>query len=125
MALRKIKSNADKQFENYAEFYDERPALKQRILGVHLPKSYLILSAMLKNIERGGLGTVSLNIQGGFAYDAAVRKMIEKGFVTMGRQLIKAGHEYDGWSQSPVSITTLTITDKGKAEYARLKKRLG
>lgn len=125
MALRKIPTRADRNFATHAKFYEDRPELKRSLLGKHLPKPFLILDAALKNIERGGPGKVSLNCQGGFAYDAAVRKMIEKGLVIMGRDLLKAGRAEEGYYQeAPVSISILTITDKGKAEHTRLAKRL-
>ncbi len=126
MALKKIPSRADRNLQQNHAFYAARPELVQKMSGRHLPKKYLVLKYMVvgEGTEPwvyGGKGTALINCLGGFAYDSDVRKMIEDGLVTSGRI---ASRKSAHGGTNDISYTQLTITDKGRAEYARLKKRL-
>lgn len=118
MAQKQILSRFDKNSVRDADYHRK---------GQHFPKKYLVLKYMVVGEGEepwvyGGKGTALINCLGGFAYDSDVRKMIEDGLVTSGRI---ASRKSAHGGTNDISYTQLTITDKGRKEYDRLKKRLG
>lgn len=69
----------------------------------------------------GGNGSVRLNSLGGWAFDASVRKLINKGHVVISRQ---KGYTSKHGGTNTINTTIATITDEGRLAYADWKKRM-
>lgn len=67
----------------------------------------------------GGNGKCLLNCEGGFAYNAEVKRMLKRGEITIHRS---NGYP-SGFSSAHIRRTCATVTEKGRAAYERWKKR--
>lgn len=108
-------------------FLEKYTKLETQIRGRHLPKAFLVLRYMIDGERHGfqtygGKGRAPINFQGGFGYDASLRRMVRDGLATYNRgihhdaALCYGGNPTINWS-------FLEVTDKGREKYALMKKR--
>lgn len=101
----------------YIKFWKKHP----QIGLTAAERRYQLLKAMMK----GDPGRpIWLNAEGYNRYDKIVRKMVERKQATLGRIKASGTREWeDGRKPYTVMRTTLTITAKGKKEFARLQRK--
>lgn len=95
--------------------------------GRHFPKELIIYSFMIDgenyggSCTRGGRGTAYINCEGGFGYDATVRRMIKDGYVTYHTTQchLNAFNDY----RTYITRSFIRVTDKGRARYIRMLKK--
>ena len=99
--------------------------------GLHLPKAFIVLRYMIdgETLRWGaitetysGKGRAPINFQGGFGYDAPLKRMVRDGLATYNRGVHhEAASCYGG--NPTINWSFLEVTDKGRAKYEKMKRK--